>query len=41
MGVIASSDHGLTHGAYAAVYVKDKTRRGIIEGKMRYRKFWW
>lgn len=30
-GIIASSDHGLTHSAYACVFVEERTRRGIIE----------
>ena len=30
-GTIASSDHGLTHSAYACVFVEERTRRGIIE----------
>ena len=38
-GVIASSDHGLTHSAYACVYVKDRTRRAIIEGMKARRTF--
>ena len=37
IGVIASSDHGFRHGAYAGVYVKEKTREGIFEA-MRARR---
>ncbi len=32
IGVIASSDHGLTHSAYACVYVEQRTRDGILDG---------
>ena len=39
VGVIASSDHGLTHGAYAGLYVKERTRRGIIEALKARRTF--
>ncbi len=31
VGLIASSDHGLTHGAYACVYAKDRSRQAILE----------
>jgi len=31
VGVIASSDHGLVHNAYAGTYVRDFTRAGILE----------
>lgn len=31
IGVIASSDHGLTHGAFAGVWVTEATRAGVLE----------
>jgi hypothetical protein len=37
VGVIASSDHGLTHGAYAGVYAKARTREAVL-GAMRARR---
>lgn len=39
VGAIASSDHGLTHGAYAGVYVKERTRSGVIEALRARRTF--
>jgi hypothetical protein len=32
IGTIASSDHGLVHGAYAAVYADSFSRRGVLDG---------
>jgi hypothetical protein len=31
VGIIASSDHGLTHGAYAGAYVKERSREAVLE----------
>ena len=31
VGILASSDHGLTHGAYAGAYVKERSREAILE----------
>ena len=39
IGVIASSDHGLLHSAYAGVFVDQFTRRGILEGLRARRSF--
>jgi hypothetical protein len=39
VGVIASSDHGLVHGAYAGVYAKEFTRRGVLEALRSRRSF--
>ena len=39
VGAIASSDHGLTHGAYAGVYVKERTREGVLEALRARRTF--
>jgi len=39
IGVIASSDHGLVHGAYAGVYAREFTRRGVLEGLKARRSF--
>jgi len=39
IGVIASSDHGLVHGAYAGVYSREFTRRGVLEGLKARRSF--
>ena len=39
IGAIASSDHGLTHSAYAGVYVKERTREGVLEGLKARRTF--
>ncbi len=39
IGVIASSDHGLVHGAYAGVYAKEMTRSGVLEALRARRSF--
>jgi len=39
IGAIASSDHGLTHSAYAGVYVKERTREGVLEAMRARRTF--
>ncbi len=39
IGAIASSDHGLVHSAYACVWVKDRSRRGVLEAMMARRTF--
>jgi hypothetical protein len=39
IGVIASSDHGLVHGAYAGVYTRQFTRRGVLEALRSRRSF--
>ncbi|MFV2067605.1 MAG: hypothetical protein ACC645_11555 [Pirellulales bacterium] len=39
IGVIASSDHGLVHGAYAGIYAKEFTRRGVLEALRSRRSF--
>lgn len=39
IGVIASSDHGLVHGAYAGVYAREFTRCGVLEGLKARRSF--
>ena len=39
VGVIASSDHGLTHGAYAGVYAESRDRRAILEALRARRTF--
>jgi len=39
VGVIASSDHGLTHGAYAGVYATDRTREAILDAMRARRTF--
>jgi hypothetical protein len=39
IGAIASSDHGLTHGAYAGVYVAERTREGVLEAMRARRTF--
>jgi hypothetical protein len=39
VGVIASSDHGMMHGAYAGVYVTECTRRGVLEALRCRRSF--
>jgi hypothetical protein len=39
VGVIASSDHGLTHGAYAGVYAEGRDRRAILEAIRARRTF--
>ena len=38
-GLIASSDHGLTHGAYACLYVRDRSREALIEAFRARRTF--
>jgi hypothetical protein len=37
--VIASSDHGLTHGAYAGVYAEDRSREAILDALRARRTF--
>ncbi|MCC7494996.1 MAG: hypothetical protein IT204_21790 [Fimbriimonadaceae bacterium] len=39
VGVIASSDHGLTSNAYAGVWVREPTRTGVLEGLRARRTF--
>lgn len=39
IGVIASSDHGLVHGAYAGVYAETVSRRGVLEALQNRRSF--
>ncbi len=39
IGVIASSDHGLVHSAYAAVYAEEFSRRGVLEALRNRRSF--
>jgi len=39
IGVIASSDHGLVHAAYAGLYVREFTRQGILEAVRARRTF--
>jgi hypothetical protein len=39
IGIIASSDHGSTHNAYAGVLVKQFTREGILEALRQRRTF--
>jgi hypothetical protein len=39
IGVIASSDHGLVHGAYAGVFAQEFTRHGILEALRSRRSF--
>ena len=39
IGVIASSDHGLVHGAYAGIYAREFTRRGVLEALRSRRSF--
>jgi hypothetical protein len=39
IGVIASSDHGLVHGAYAGVYAVEFTRRGVLDALRERRSF--
>jgi len=39
IGVIASSDHGLVHNAYAAVYVREFTRGGVLEALRQRRSY--
>jgi len=39
IGVIASSDHGLVHRAYAGVYVSEFSRHGILAGLRKRRSF--
>ena len=39
IGVIASSDHGLVHGAYAAVYATEFSRRAVLDGLRNRRSF--
>jgi len=39
VGIIASSDHGQTHSAYAGVYVREVSREGILEGLKARRTF--
>ena len=39
IGVIASSDHGLVHGAYAAVYATDFSRKAVLEALRERRSF--
>jgi hypothetical protein len=39
IGVIASSDHGLVHGAYAGIYAREFTRRGMLEALRSRRSF--
>ena len=38
-GIIASSDHGTVHGAYAGVYVEEVSREGIMEALRARRTF--
>jgi len=38
-GIIASSDHGTVHGAYAGVYVEDISREGILQAMRARRTF--
>jgi len=39
IGIIASSDHGLTHNAFAGVYVTAFTRQAIVQGLRARRTF--
>lgn len=38
-GLIASSDHGLTHSAYACLYVRERSREALIEACRARRTF--
>jgi len=39
VGLIASSDHGLTHSAYACVYATDRTRAAILDALRKRRTY--
>lgn len=39
IGLIASSDHGMTHSAYACLYVRERSREGLIEALRKRRTF--
>ena len=39
VGIIASSDHGMVHNAYAGVYCRDLSRAGVMEGLKSRRTF--